>query len=280
MRKWILIVLGLLLMSICLPFIINYLILKPQLCEIVGSGADWLLFWGSYMGSILSAIAAFVILAVQYKQNKDENKNNRDVQKDILKYQIRSQWIADLKTKFIEYNESFDIIKIHEIAELIKRNDPRDKDYCISQLDRIWAKKDYATRHIQMMYYEKTDDFQNKLIKYLDEYDKAFYHILSDLTWYCKRIAFLDYNDTYDTLYVKDQINLLKTSETKFGEYPIIKVIEKHKCNIASKNTDIINDRMSELRDFNSSKLWGIIKTLVAYEQKLIDKIIEDNTHK
>ena len=68
--------------------------------------------------------------------------------------------------------------------------------------------------------------------------------------------------------------------EKEYGEYPIIKVIQKHEWNIVSKNTDIINDRMSELRDFNSSELWGIIKTLVAYEQKLIDKIIEDNTHK
>lgn len=280
MGKWIMIALGLLLLSICLPVIINFLILKPQLFETVGSGADWLLFWGSYMGSILSAIAAFVILAVQYKQNKDESKNNRDVQKDILKYQIRSQWIADLKTKFIEYNESFDIIKIHEIAELIKRNDPRDKDYCISQLDRIWAKKDYATRHIQMMYYEKTDDFQNKLIEYLKEYDTLLFHILSDLTWYCRKIAFQNYSDISPVEYAKNEIKKLKVIEEEYGEYPIIKVIQKHEWNIVSKNTDIINDRMSELKDFNSNELWGIIKTLVAYEQKLIDKIIEDNTHK
>ena len=276
MGKWIMIALGLLLLSICLPVIINFLILKPQLFETVGSGADWLLFWGSYMGSILSAIAAFVILAVQYKQNRDESKNNRDIQKDILKYQIKSQWVADLRVKFIEYNEAFDILKIYEIAELIKRNDPRDKDYCISQLDRIWAKKDYATRHIQMMYYEKTDDFQNKLIDCLKDYDTMFFHILSDLTWYCRKIAFQSYSNISPVEYAKDEINRLKDIEEKYGKYPIIKVIEKYDWEIVSNNVDIINERMLEFKDFDSRKLWGVIKTLVAYEHKLMNKIIKD----
>ena len=48
-----------------IPIIINLLILSPSFFEYIGTGIDWLSFWGGYLGAIISAGVAFVILHIQ-----------------------------------------------------------------------------------------------------------------------------------------------------------------------------------------------------------------------
>ena len=59
------------------PLLLNKLILRPKRFAIVGDGSDWLMFWGTYLGSIISALVAFFVLFKQLKQNHAENEENR-----------------------------------------------------------------------------------------------------------------------------------------------------------------------------------------------------------
>lgn len=61
---------------LALPFLINCLILKPtpSQFEVVGDGQTWLMFWGSYLGAIISAVVAFAILLVQCVKIKNKMK--------------------------------------------------------------------------------------------------------------------------------------------------------------------------------------------------------------
>ena len=67
---WILVIL-------ILPFAINFILLIPTFTKIVGDNTTWLSFWGSYLGSIISAGVAFVILHIQRKDTNAQNANNR-----------------------------------------------------------------------------------------------------------------------------------------------------------------------------------------------------------
>ena len=63
-----------------LPLLLNFLLQIPAFTPIVGDNVSWLGFWGTYLGAIISASVAFIILAIQHKQNSEENKRNRDLQ--------------------------------------------------------------------------------------------------------------------------------------------------------------------------------------------------------
>ena len=99
-----------------IPRIINCLILKPARFEVVGDGTHWLSFWGGYLGAIISAGVAFIILAVQYQQNKNENTANRELQKNVLKHQIRTQRLNDIESCLITYFQSFHYAEVDNLA--------------------------------------------------------------------------------------------------------------------------------------------------------------------
>ena len=70
-----------------LPICVNFILLIPAFSPIVGKDTDWLSFLGGYLGSIISAGVAFIILVIQYKQNQKENKANRQLQINAIKHQ-------------------------------------------------------------------------------------------------------------------------------------------------------------------------------------------------
>lgn len=88
------------LVILILPFCINYILLRPTpfSMPIVGKDTDWLSFWGGYLGAVISAAVAFIILYIQRKDNEQQikdaqtdndaqNKANRNLQINMLKYQ-------------------------------------------------------------------------------------------------------------------------------------------------------------------------------------------------
>lgn len=65
------------LIILALPIVINFLLLVPAFSPIVGENTDWLSFWGGYLGAIVSAGVAFIILYIQRNDNKTQNDSNR-----------------------------------------------------------------------------------------------------------------------------------------------------------------------------------------------------------
>ena len=50
------------LFAILFPYIINTLIIKPQIFPVVGNASDWLNFCGTYISSLASAAMLFIAL--------------------------------------------------------------------------------------------------------------------------------------------------------------------------------------------------------------------------
>lgn len=87
-----------------LPLVVNFILLIPSFTPIVGDNISWLGFWGSYLGAIISASVAFIILAIQYKQNSEENERNRKLQINVIVHQqeqTRLNHIIDMSVKLL-----------------------------------------------------------------------------------------------------------------------------------------------------------------------------------
>ena len=87
-----------LIVVLVLPLGINALYLIGTDCSILHEPSEWTTFWGSYLGGIISAGVAFIILHIQRndnekqnranrKNNEIENRENRQLQLNVLRYQ-------------------------------------------------------------------------------------------------------------------------------------------------------------------------------------------------
>ena len=96
------------------PFLINKLVaLSTPKWLMPVAGTDelqgvWIGFWASYLGSVLSALAAFVILYLTIKHNSEENEANRNnsekqnadnlaFQQALSRYELGKQSLNDLR---------------------------------------------------------------------------------------------------------------------------------------------------------------------------------------
>lgn len=99
-----------------IPVILNYVLLIPLKAPIIGDELGWLAFWGCYLGAIISSAIAFVILYIQRKDNHQENNNNRQLQLNVLMYQLQCQWLAEIRKAMADY---VNIYRENELKELI-----------------------------------------------------------------------------------------------------------------------------------------------------------------
>ena len=107
------------------PIAVNCFLQIPAFTSIVGNETDWLSFWGGYLSAIISALVAYLILQKQLHQNQIENKNNRELQKNLFTIEQEKLWLKDLRILFAQYIVSFDYSSIEKAADEIihgKRN--------------------------------------------------------------------------------------------------------------------------------------------------------------
>ena len=123
-----------------LPIFLNFLIFTPANKFSAGRLQDWMSFWGSYLGAIISALAAFTILYIQRKDNKNqneqnrfdnqiqnaknrqythrenvllaeknriENSKNRQLQIDVISYRQEIQWLSELRKALANYISAY-----------------------------------------------------------------------------------------------------------------------------------------------------------------------------
>ena len=100
-KRWLIIIVSILVVLVC-PLIINWILLKPAIVEVVGDETIWLLFWGGYLSAIISSAIAFVILFIQRRDNRVENENNRKLQLNILIYQQEKQRLDSLRKAMMD----------------------------------------------------------------------------------------------------------------------------------------------------------------------------------
>lgn len=102
LKKWRFVIIGAILL---LPFALNFIIVRPQCSNmsVVGTATDWLSFWGSYLGCVLSVFASLIILYQTIKTTQQQYAIDL-YHKELLYFH------DDIKDRFSKYN----------IAEVIK----------------------------------------------------------------------------------------------------------------------------------------------------------------
>lgn len=104
------------------PPILNWVLSRPAFCRIVGTDVDWLSFYGGYIGSVISSMVAFFILHQQLKNNHEENKRNRDIQRNIIRYQQEKERLDRLKLACTENVICYDVTPLYHIATTMISN--------------------------------------------------------------------------------------------------------------------------------------------------------------
>lgn len=142
----------------CWPVIVNWLYNVETDCKVLHKPQEWTMFWGSYIGSIVSAAVAFIILDLQRKDNSKENESNRKLQLKILEHQQEMQWLNMFKQAYIEYIAAYSLNNIAEIVNKLK-DVPNESYYLIKTVvDRM----ENAKLMIELLWKSKEkDDIRN-----------------------------------------------------------------------------------------------------------------------
>lgn len=138
------------------PVIVNYALLIPAFGPVVGDNVHWLAFWGSYLTSLVSALIAFLILFIQRRDNHNENKHNRQLQINVLKYQQEMQWLNEKRDILIDFALSLSKDDLIELSNKIAANQDILSD--IKNLLANLVKNDSRVGFMRVS--EKTESFK------------------------------------------------------------------------------------------------------------------------
>lgn len=240
-----------------IPLIINKVILLPAMFDVVGEGTDWLSFWGAYLGSIISAAVAFIILYIQKSENEKQNKTNRQLQFNILKYQQEQSYLNDF---IVISSKLIAIINPLEIKTICKN---LRLDNVIQIENEILTYLNNITR-LELEFYlnlSETDNKQKKLGSNVKEIVSKFANALIEIQHFLTIIEASPIPVNYYTL----KKIVLEPKNSKISEY-------FKEC--------IINYEPNETDNLRLEYLWeGIISSIldtVSKESDNLYKIIDE----
>lgn len=264
------------LLVIIAPILINYLILQPALFRFVGKDTDWLSFWGAYIGTILSSVIAFYVLHKQLQQNHDENEANRRQQISFIAYQQKSMWLNELKTRMYDYFMAFSQNDIISLIDYYSRHDK--KDDIIKEIKRMIDLMSLSIFSKKILFSDVTDKKEKFFLGQLESFDIEFYALLYDIKWLSTYIGESKFRDKS---YALNVVHIYKSQNEKARPDLILK--SKRIWDIISEQENIHVDiiariRISEaIKNFKRESINKVIVSLINYEQKKINKIIQDN---
>ena len=262
--KWIIII-GIILVLL-LPIVLNYILLIPINAPILGESNGWLAFWGCYIGAIISSTIAFVILFIQRKDNHQENKNNRQLQLNILAYQQQSQWLNNLREEMINNVIVYQADNLREIINFIKTN---DLSLIQQKIKETFDNLTYTDTKVAMMMPETASQNDNLLgyNKTRMEIYKKFSAVVCDLQIlsiaYCSQLPSKGFDDSL----------MADASENLKAIFAALKPDEKltyeQVFNISNKLILPIPALFDDMRESTS--------TCIRNEQKRIDSTLKEN---
>ena len=272
MKKWIII--AILLVVIISPILVNFFLLRPAIGVVVGKDTDWLVFWGNYLGGVISVLGAFAILWIQRqdnncqnqanrKANKDENRRNRELQMNILRQQRENQWLDKFRQLGIEYSMAFNPNDLIEVSNAMSK--PRDAREILSTLiDKI------ARCETHLSYFFKRDDEANKLSKELNEYYKIYKQSIVDIQTIL--VYYINNPDLDERSFYSNVIALQVSDAMKkiLNEYNSI----KQGSGVRNIIAEIFAKRAKDVEGILNSTRCAIYR-YICEEQKRIDAIIE-----
>ena len=174
--------------ALVLPICINALYFVNTDCEILHKPSEWTTFWGSYLGAIISAGVAFIILHIQRKDNEKDNNDNREnnktqneanrqLQLNIMRYQQEIHWLDNFRSASLEYCHAFNNNDVVLVTNLMWEN-PKD---AFKILKTLYDKLGASEAHFSFLC--KNDD-KGSILK-SDVFKTHLLHqqLLDDIQW-------------------------------------------------------------------------------------------------
>lgn len=257
------------------PILINWLLLKPKIFDFVGDDSTWLNFWGTYIGTVLSTMVAFYVLYKQMEQNHTENRNNRELQISILEYQIKSQWLTELKSKMADVYNAFSQNDLTMLGD--SYGNYGNNQYIIKEIKRISDKMKDADFAKGLLFPKDIDRNESKFLARLHGYEEEFNALLEDLNW----LAILNGNDKFrtDSNFRNEIIQNYKERARQFNNIKSRRVWELIDSGATKISiSTIANLRIKEgIENISPDEIMFVISKLIDYEQEKINKILNIN---
>lgn len=257
------------------PILINWLLLKPKIFDFVGDDSTWLNFWGTYIGTVLSTMVAFYVLYKQMEQNHTENRNNRELQISILEYQIKSQWLTELKSKMVDVYNAFSQNDLTMLGD--SYGNYGNNQYIIKEIKRISDKMKDADFAKGLLFSKNIDRNESKFLARLHGYEEEFNALLEDLNW----LAHLNGNDKFrtDSNFRNEIIQNYKKRAKQFNNIKSRRAWEL--IDFGATKISIItiaNLRIKEgIENISPDEIMFVTSKLIDYEQEKINKILNIN---
>ena len=85
------------------PVLVNYIVLTDRCFDydIAGGPKDWISFYGSFAGSVISGLITLFVLTSTLKSNKVQNDSQRDIQIKTVKYTQQQTSLENLRKQLI-----------------------------------------------------------------------------------------------------------------------------------------------------------------------------------
>ena len=268
------------LIILALPVIINFILLIPAFSPIVGEDTDWLSFLGGYLGAIISAGVAFIILQIQRKDNETQNKknrtknekeneNNRKLQLNILKYQQEMQWLNAFRQISVEYVSAYSYNDLIRIVNVAKRN-PEQAFYDIAPLLERLAKCDMNLKYIGIRENGK-DKLEHICNSTFILYNDVLYDIQHVFTYLINSIA-KKQSPTFETFCIESaKMNISDTMKSIIQQIAISKNLS-----VAQRFNDIAMMRIKIIEE-RAENIGNMFIGYIVEQQKRIDNILTEN---
>ena len=272
-----------LIVVLVLPLGINALYLISTDCEVLHKPSEWTTFWGGYLGAIISAAVAFIILYIQRKDNEQQikdaqkdnetqNKANRNLQINTLKYQqeqIRLNNFIAVSSKLIASINPMDVKTL--CKQLRQDNVPQIEQDLLTCLNSITSIQQEFCLHLS-----DKDGRQKRLGTDSNKIIARYTDALCDIQYLLTLVSVSGIPMTHDILkaYAQSPENKrmsanLKTAIINYTPAQIENMkLEWMWKGIALSLLDLVQDE--------SAKLYNIIDDYVSEERTRIDKILTE----
>jgi hypothetical protein len=270
-----------LIVVLVLPLGINALYLISTDCEVLHKPSEWTTFWGGYLGAIISAAVAFIILYIQRKdneqqvkdtqaENETQNKANRKLQLNILRYQqeqIRLNNFIAVSSKLIT---SINPLSLKALCKQIQENNvPQIEKAILDSIDYICRVQREFCLHLS-----DKDERQKQLGKKANNIIDRFTDVQCDIQNLLIIISVSDVPMTNQLLkeYATDNDEMSKRLKKAILDYTPSKYdgvkLEWEWESIAIALVDLVQNE--------SDKLYDLIDDFVDEERKRIQDILTE----
>lgn len=290
-KNSILIIIGILII-VLIPAIINFIILQPSRFKFVGTSVDWLIFWGSYLGAIISAGVAFIILYIQRKDNEKANEANekqnelnrinneelnnlnRKLQIKVIEFQQKKEWLTELKSKCIDYYNAFDQNDIIDLCNLIIKNNEESLINAKTLLDSFIDRNNKVNFALEFLFTKEKDKEEIELLSKLNKYNLFYKALIYDVQFIISNVKLNDIinpNNLFNEIDSYKKLNKIP----EITENRIYDLLSKYEIFYITDYYNFVVELFNIRRYFHSTLIQNTLTELVNHEETKINKIID-----